>query len=294
VYGIGIANVSLEEILTRQGVHYMKKPLSALLLPLLLIQMMPLPVAFAQQEAAKTIQESQRSVTPLSNLDVLRMVKADFTPETIIAQIKASPCDFATMPAALQQLKEERVPDAVILAMVMAPKSAPSQNHSSGATKPQKNIKIKIPNGVTIEVEAPFTVSSQDVRKGDAISFRVVNPVKVDGVLVIAAGATATARVVQASRGGHFGKAGRLAWTMEDVTAVDGTRIPLQSAGRIVGDSKGAKVATQMIIMAVALPLIAPVALLTGFKRGENAILPAGKRMEVLSQGETSINALAP
>ncbi len=271
----------------------MKKLLSALLLPLLLFQTMPPSVASAQEEAAKTIHQSQRSITPLINLDVLRMVKADFTPETIIAQIKASPCDFATTPAALQQLKEERVPDAVILAMVMAPKSAPSQNHSSGAVRPQKNLRVKIPNGLAIEVEAPFTVSSQEVRKGDAISFRVVNPVKVDGVVVIAPGATATARVVQASRGGHFGKAGRLAWTMEDVAAVDGTRIPLQAGGRIVGDSKAAKVITQTIVMGAFLWVIAPVALFHGFKRGENALLPAGKRLEVLSQGETSINAIS-
>lgn len=272
----------------------MKKLLSVLLLPLLLIQTTLWPITASAQEAAKTIQQSQRGVTPLINLDVLRMVKADFTPETIIAQIKATPCDFATTPAALQQLKEERVPDAVILAMVMAPKNTPSQNHSSVATKPQKSLKVKIPNGLAIEVEAPFTVSSQDVRKGDAISFRVVNPVKVDGVVVIEPGATATARVVQASRGGHFGKAGRLAWTMEDVSAVDGTRIPLQAGGRIVGDSKAAKVITQTVVMGALLWVVAPIALFHGFKRGENALLPAGKRLEVLSQGETSVNTLAP
>lgn len=275
----------------------MKKLISALLLPLLLVQAAPIVSVASAQEAAKTIQESQRGVTPLINQDILRMVKADFTPETIIVQIKATPCDFVTTPAALQQLKEERVPDAVILAMVMAPRIAPSQNHSSTTTitpKPQKSLKVRIPNGVTIEVEAPFTVSSQDVRKGDAISFRVVNPVKVNGVVVIAPGATATARVIQASRGGHFGKAGRLAWTMEDVSAVDGTRIPLQAGGRIVGDSKAAKVITQTVVMGAFLWVIAPVALFHGFKRGENAFLPAGKRLEVLSQGETSINATAP
>ena len=272
----------------------MKKLSAAFLLALLFVQTATLSPVVSAQEAAKTIQPSQQSAAPLINLDILRMVRADFTPETIIAQIKASPCDFATTPAALQQLKEERVPDAVILAMVMAPKTAAAQNHSSGKLDQPKNVRVKIPNGLAIEVEAPFTVSSQAVKKGDAISFRVVNPVKVDGVVVIAPGATATARVVQASRGGHFGRAGRLAWVMEDVTAVDGTRIPLQTSGRLVGDSKGAKVATQIIITAVALPLIAPVALLTGFKRGENAILPAGKRLEVVSQGEATVTALAP
>ena len=272
----------------------MKKLLSAFLLTLLLVQTTPLLAVASGQEAAKIIQQSQQAVTPLSNLDVLRMVKADFTPETIIAQIKSAPCNFATTPVALQQLKEEGVPDAVIVAMVMAPKTAGDQSHSSNMSEPQKHVRVKIPNGLAVELEAPFSVSSQDVRVGDAISFRVVNPVKVDGVVVIEPGATATARVMQASRGGHFGRAGRLAWAMENVTAVDGTRLSLQAAGRIVGDSKAAKVIAQTVAMGALLWVIAPVALFHGFKRGENAVLPAGKRLEVLVQGEASVNAVAP
>ena len=280
----------------------MKKLISAILLTFLLVQTAPLLTVASAQEAAKSIQPSQvavtplnnAAVTPLNNQDVLRMVKADFTPETVIAQIKSATCNFATTPAALQHLKEEGVPDAVILAMVMAPKSGAVQGQSSIPSELRKRLKVKIPNGVAIEIEAPYTVSSQNVKKGEAISFRVVNPVKVDGAVVIEPGATATARVVEASRGGHFGRAGRLAWVMESVTAIDGTRIPLQFSGRLVGDSKGAKVATQMAITAAIMPLIAPVALLHGFKRGENAILPAGKRLEVLSHGEVTVDALAP
>jgi hypothetical protein len=272
----------------------MKKLFSALLLPLFIFSTLSLPVTTSAQEAAKSIQPSHKIVTPLINLDVIRMVEAEFTPETIIAQIKSAPSNFVTTPAALQQLREEGVPDAVILAMVMAPQSAPVTDQSTKALEPQKKVSVKIPNGLTIEVESPYTVISQYVKEGDAISFRVVNPVKVDGVTVIEAGATATARVIKASRGGHFGRAGRLSWKMENVTAIDGTRIPLQTSGRIVGDSKGAKVATSMAITAAIMPLIAPVALLHGFKRGENAILPAGKRLEVFAQGEMSVSAPAP
>jgi hypothetical protein len=57
-----------------------------------------------------------------------------------------------------------------------------------------------------------------------------------------------------------------------------------------VGDSKGAKVATQIAITAAALPLIAPVALLHGFKRGENAYLPEGKRFDVSVRSEATVS----
>lgn len=222
------------------------------------------------------------------------MVKADFTPETIIFQIKSSPCNFVTTPAAVQQLKEEGVPDAVILAMVMAPKISQPDGQPASSPETLKAVQVKIPNGVIVQVEAPFDINSQYFRKGDKISFRVVNPVKVDGVVVIAPGATATALVTLAERGGHFGRAGRIAWTMQDVTAIDGTRIPLQAGGRIVGDSHAAKVATQIALTGALFWIAAPFALLHGFKRGENAILPAGKRLEIATQGETTVSANAP
>ena len=272
----------------------MKKLISALLLPLLLVQTTPLMAAVSSPQAVKIIQQSQDAVTPLSNRDVLEMFKANIAADVIIAKIKASACDFDTTPAALQQLKTDGVPDAVILAMVMAPKSSTAKSQAATTINSAKNVRVKIPFGTVVEVESAFTISSQEVKEGDLISFRVVYPVMTEGVTVIAEGATATARVVKASRGGHFGRAGRLAWTMEYVMAVDGTKIPLQAPGRLVGDSKAAKVAAQTILTGAALWFIAPVALLHGFKRGQNAILPAGKRLEVIVQEGATVNATMP
>ncbi|MGI9107989.1 MAG: hypothetical protein ACR2G4_17305, partial [Pyrinomonadaceae bacterium] len=198
----------------------------------------------------------------------------------------------------LEQLKAEGVPDGVILVMLNASGATTAPDTAAPpaaavASPLLETLRVKLPQGTPLDVEMAYAISSQEVRAGELISFRVVNPVLVDGVVVIAVGATATGRVVKASRGGHWGRAGRIAWTMQDVTAVDGTRIPLQSEGRAVGDSKGAKVATQMILTGALLPLIAPVALLHGFKRGENAFVPAGKRFEV-SVGSDATVAVKP
>ncbi|MGA9996947.1 MAG: hypothetical protein WBP93_16130 [Pyrinomonadaceae bacterium] len=269
----------------------MKRSLALILTLLLLAQTCTLLAAPSSQEAVKSLQQSQGSVTPLSNREVLEMFKANLASEVIIAKINSSVCRFDTSPAALQQLKDAGVPDAVLVAMVTAPLSAPSGNQSLDAPEQRKSVALKIPNGTPVDIESAFTVSSQEVKAGDFLSFRVVNPVLINGVTVIAAGATATARVDKSSRGAHFGRAGRLVWTLQDVTAVDGTRIPLQSAGRAVGDSKGAKVATQMIVMGALLWPIAPIVLFHGFKRGENAFIPAGKRFEVFVHGDTTVKA---
>ena len=149
---------------------------------------------------------------------------------------------------------------------------------------------IQIPDGTSIDIEAPYTLNSMDFKPNDKISFRVVNPVVIKGVTVVVQGAIATGRIDKAKRGGHFGKAGLLVWTMQTVTAVDGSQIPLRvTSTRIRGDSKAAKVATQMVITGALLPFIAPIALLHGFKRGKDAFIPAGKRYVVYVEGSSTL-----
>ena len=166
------------------------------------------------------------------------------------------------------------------------------QSQSSDVTeqKPEATAIVQIPDGTLVEIEAPYTYSSMHFKPKDEISFRVVNPIKVNGITVIEQGATATGRIEKSKRGGHFGKAGLLLWTMESVTAVDGSQIPLRTTSvRLRGDSKGAKVATQMIITGALLWPIAPVTLLHGFKRGKDAFIPAGKRYEVFIDAHPTV-----
>lgn len=153
-----------------------------------------------------------------------------------------------------------------------------------------KPVTLQIPDGTVIDIEAPYRLNSMEFKPNDKISFRVVNPIKLNGVTVIEAGAIATGRIDRAKRGGHFGKAGVFVWTMQTVTAVDGSQVPLRAVPvRVRGDSKAAKVATQMIITGALLPIIAPVALLHGFKRGKDAFIPAGKRYSVYVEGNPSL-----
>ena len=71
-------------------------------------------------------QEVPLKTAPLSNKDVVEMLKAGLTPEIVIAKIGSSKCDFDTSPATLKELKIANVPDAVILAMVKAPPNTPN------------------------------------------------------------------------------------------------------------------------------------------------------------------------
>jgi hypothetical protein len=166
-----------------------------------------------------------------------------------------------------------------------------------GATSsPSQTRQLKIPAGTPVEIEAAYTVNSLDVRPEDLISFRVIVPIKVDGVTVIEKYSLVTGRVVEAKRGQHWGRAGKLSWIMQDVVAIDLTRVPLQARNdsndaknAVKGTSHAGQVATEMIVFGSLMWVIAPVVLLHGFKRGENAVLPEGKRFIVFVKQDTVV-----
>jgi hypothetical protein len=135
-------------------------------------------------------------------------------------------------------------------------------------------------------------------------------PIVIDGVTVIERDALVTARVTQAKRGGHWGKAGKLAWAMEDVVAADSSRVLLapetatrsdklwslepktsksetrMGEGRVTGTSHAGQVAAVSIASGIIFP---PLALMGGFKRGENAILREGRRFVVAVAKDTTV-----
>jgi hypothetical protein len=184
----------------------------------------------------------------------------------------------------------------------------PSQSAAPDSEASRSGSELKIPAGTPIEVEVAYTVNSLDVRPGERISFRVLVPIMVDGATVIERDALVTARVTHAKRGGHWGRAGKLVWSMEDVVAVDNSRIPLapetttgaklwsletkgvskepsKAQGSVKGTSHAGEVATMSALSGVLFP---PLALLGGFKRGENAILREGRRY-VVAVGRDSV-----
>lgn len=187
----------------------------------------------------------------------------------------------------------------------------PSQAATVVATS--ASTELKIPAGTPIEVEVAYSVNSLDVRPGERISFRVLVPIMIDGVTVIERDALVTARITNAKRGGHWGKAGKLVWSMEDVVAADNTRVPLapetasgnklwsletrsanqqpaKAQGSVTGTSHAGEVATMSALSGVLFP---PLALLGGFKRGENAILREGRRYVVAVGRDSTVKVVA-
>jgi hypothetical protein len=267
--------------------------------------LLSLALAFVLSLSCVSFGFAQSTLTPLTNADIVTMVRAKLPAALIIQKINTSPCAFDTFPSVLAELKYKGVPDEVLMVMVQAPHGGrPTSNvrdangrgntprvvggpapTDTGGSAPVIT-EITIPDGTPLEVESSFNVSSGEVEEGSAVSFTVIHPVKINGVTVIASGARATARVTKAKKGGSWGRAGTLAWEMRDVVAVDGSKVPLEFAKRTKGDSKGGTVATGVIVTGV---LFWPAAPFWGFKKGKDAKVPAGSRFEVAVHGNAIV-----
>lgn len=79
-------------------------------------------------ESVEAYRKQQPKVAPLSNDDVVRMVKAGLSAEIVIAKIRSSATNFDTSPEALQVLKSASMPDAIILVMTRSSFDAKNPN----------------------------------------------------------------------------------------------------------------------------------------------------------------------
>lgn len=277
----------------------MKKLLSIALALLITGALNFLPVAHAQEvvaaTASATTKAQEETPTPaqaLTNQDILEMTKSGLSPEIIVAKIKAAGGKFDTSPATLQELKTAGVADVVILAMVQGP-AAPAVAGTGAATaagQPVEMVTVNVPDGTPVEVELVATASGQDLKVGDIVDFRVLQPVQVNGVVVVEKDAPAKARITKVKKAGHWGRAGKLDWAMQDAVGIDGSRIPLRFTKGTAGDSKGGTVAVGAVATTV---LLGPIGLLWGLKKGKPAIIPAGNRYSVFVSGNIAVKGKA-
>jgi hypothetical protein len=231
----------------------------------------------------------------LRNNDVLRMVKDGVSPGAIIAKIRTSYCHFDIFPPVLQDLKRRGVPITVLLAMKTAPSGPPAAVAGKGPELSPPTTRVRIPAGTLVEVETAYPVSSSNVDRGNRITFHVTRRVFVNDVLVIPQDAVARARVISSKPARGWGRAGMLAWEMEYVIAVDGTRVPIKVSGQLKGNNRSAAIAGGAIATgALIFPYTSPVALIWGLKKGQEAVLRGSKPFTAAVRNDIDVTGLTP
>ena len=163
----------------------------------------------------------------LTNRDIIDMLRSGMTPLAVISQIHNSPCKFDKSAAGLDALKAANVPYHVVLAMMKAPELPP-------ATKGR--IAVVIPDSTPIQVSLSEDLNSEVQQPGYIIYFQVREEVRIRGLRVIAKGARVRGKLLGSRDRTRTGEAARLDWSLTDVLAVDGQRLPLRGGSGVSGD----------------------------------------------------------
>jgi hypothetical protein len=126
--------------------------------------------------------------------------------------------------------------------------------------------------GLQVKLRLTETLSSANAKVGQPVLLEVVQPLQVDGKVIVAAGARAHATVTTARRRGHNHRDGQLLLTVRSVSRVDGGEALLQSATVQEGSGHGAP-----IFGPCTFPFPAdPVGL---FRKGANVVIPKGTEL---------------
>jgi hypothetical protein len=138
---------------------------------------------------------------------------------------------------------------------------------------------VKVPDGTQVPLVLMDDLDSKWCKRGDPVRFKVKGDIAVDGIVVIPAGTMARGHIESAKRRGFAGRSGKLGFSVDFLTAPDGTQIPLTARAKLKGGSNTA-------VTAAATAVYGPGALLT---RGADADIRKGTVLNAYVDGEHAV-----
>jgi len=148
-------------------------------------------------------------------------------------------------------------------------------------------LKMKLEEGAQVRLKLMESINSSTAQTGQVISFEVLDNVKVGEAIVIAEGSSAWGTIVEAEGRKSMGRGGKLAYRLDYVKAVDGSKIPLRATGVNQGKGRGAATGAAVAASAVLFWPAAPF-FLFGMK-GKNVEVPRGHHAQAFVDGDRLI-----
>jgi hypothetical protein len=215
--------------------------------------------------------------------------------DLIIATILSTSCNFDIFPPVLDDLKRRGVPENVLQVMSVVPNGPPNLPETATGSPASLVKTVKLPKGTAVLVETLYPVSSANFKINTTIAFSVVRPVFVDDALIIPRGTIARAKIVHVKKAGIMGRGGALTFEMEQIIAMDGTKIPVVlSAAAEGGNRTGILAAGAAATTALIFPYTAPAAIVWGFKKGDDAVVRGNKQFAAVIKNDIEVAGLVP
>ena len=152
-----------------------------------------------------------------------------------------------------------------------------------------------VPPGTGVEIELLQDVSSETLKAGQSIPFKLVRPIEISGETLLPAGTPATGTVEAVQTSGHWGKNGALDLALQPLKLADGTLVridfPRPQKKSEKKEKAGERTASAMVL-ASYFPLI-PVALISGARKGKPFTIRSGERYLVYVTSSEAASASA-
>jgi len=97
--------------------------------------------------------------------------------------------------------------------------------------------KVRVEVGTIVDLVFDTAMNPKTAAIGQTVMLKVSAPVKVGNLTIIAAGAAAIGEVTRSEKAGAVGMNAAIGVTVKQVTAVDGTVIPLSGTKMVEGES---------------------------------------------------------
>lgn len=150
--------------------------------------------------------------------------------------------------------------------------------------------KIVVRDGTPLRLSLAGPLSSKTAKAGDPVSFRVADPVLVDGMVVIPRGAAVVGKVTQSRKAGAMGRPGELAVSVDRLFLSDSTSVPLrgqpQSTKGVQGSVQypsGLKGFDNLLVMPAFL-------VLSLLDAGSQAAAPTGTILTAYVEGDMALD----
>jgi hypothetical protein len=119
------------------------------------------------------------------------------------------------------------------------------------APAPVTKVNSVVLDGTEVDLKLAETISSARAMEGQRIRFTVAKEVAVGGYVVIPVGSLAIGTVTKASPKKWAGRSGKLEMSLQNVTAIDGTKIDLAGTRGGSGDSHVGRMVTGIVITSI-------------------------------------------
>ena len=151
---------------------------------------------------------------------------------------------------------------------------------------------VNVPKNTLIKVALVDAINTKNLKKGDAIRYKVAADVIVDGKLVFAKGEPGDGVVLKVKQARNFGRNAELDVDYKQTKSIDGTYVATFVGEEAKQEMKNLALAAGASV--AGMVLLGPIGIIGGaFVNGKNIELPAGTEFYIQTKNDTTLYGVA-